>query len=217
MTSAATLYACERVGTLIPSEPDYARVRASLPEARRRKCDELRPGTARTASAAAWLLLRRLAAARGLDADRLALVENAFGKVDFAPAAGFHFNLSHSHDRVMAALSVAPVGCDVERIAPIRPGVPEECLSRAELALLASVPGPERPRAFTRLWTRKESLGKAMGCGLGTGPRELEVLRDEVDGQWMLDDFDGGDGYWCGICTARGAADRVRLTLDERT
>lgn len=198
---AVTDFASERIEELVPDEAAFAAAAASLPEWRRRRCEELRFASGRRQSVAAWLLLARLVAARGLVAEDLPVVENEFGKPDFAPSVGLRFSLSHAKERVMAALADGPVGCDVERIAPIRPGVPEECLSPDELATLAAASPADRPRVFTRLWTRKEALGKMLGLGLGEDPRRLRVLDGDFAAGRRVTDLEFGDGFLGAVCT----------------
>ena len=133
------------VASLIPDEQAYARAYASLPEIRRRACGGFRFAADRFRTAAAWLLLRRLLHAAGFDPDGSEVTVNAFGKPEFASAAGLHFSLSHSGERVMAAVSDRPVGCDIERIARTDEGVSRLSLAEDELAALAALPdGAER-------------------------------------------------------------------------
>ena len=189
-----------RVAELIPDGAAYAAVYAALPEWRRRKCDALRFDADRRRSAAAWLLVERLLADRGLAASGLTVVENAFGRPEFAEPGSPRFSLSHTRDRVMAAVSDGPVGCDVETVRPVAEGVCELCLTDAELAVLAGVPeGSARERAFCRLWARKESRVKAEGCGLSADLRAFAVL-DGDSGPWRFEDFDFGDGTLGCVC-----------------
>ena len=114
----ATDVRCERVASLIPDDAAFSRIYGTLPDWRRRKCDAFRFAADKFRSAAVWVLLREMLAARGVDADALPVTENEFGKPAFDPSLGIHFNLSHAGERVMAVVDDGPVGCDVERIAP---------------------------------------------------------------------------------------------------
>ena len=86
-----------------------------------------------------------------------------------ADASGLHFNLSHSADRALLAVSRGrQVGVDIEAV---RPNVDCEVLAQtyfspAEREALFGLPQAERAAAFFRLWTRKESYLKALGGGL---------------------------------------------------
>ncbi len=82
---------------------------------------------------------------------------------------GCYFNVSHSHDRVVLALSgSAPVGVDVEfhgrrnRLDDLA----RHYFAAGEQAHLEALPVLERRRQFFVLWTLKEAYAKACGCSL---------------------------------------------------
>src|ERR1017187_5397032 len=92
------------------------------------------------------------------------------------------FNLSHSHDMALVAVTHGiEIGVDVERFRPM-----QECMAIAErffppleAAELAAVPPEGREVEFFRLWTRIEAKLKARGIGLyGAG--------QELDGEWTV-------------------------------
>ncbi len=81
-----------------------------------------------------------------------------------APSIPF-FNLSHSNDFVMLAISDTPVGCDIERLH--KAILSHHVFHPKELARLHSLPeGDTRNREFLRLWTAKEAFLKAIGTGI---------------------------------------------------
>ena len=187
---------CERIEAVLPDEGAFAAACAALPEWRRRKCDAFRFEADRRRSVAAWLLLRQMLVERGLDADSLPVAGNEFGKPGFDQSLGVHFNLSHAGERVMAAASDRPVGCDVERIVPFDEAVARECLTDEELATVKrALPGLDRDRAFVRLWVRKEAYAKAVGRGFDIDPKSVSVLSGESPRGFFFQDFDFGDGY----------------------
>jgi len=137
------------------------------------------------------------------------------GKPELASRA-VHFNLSHSHDLAICAISRVQVGVDVERV---RSGVEEDVvrwLSPTTRCLLETLPGPVRRRAFFQAWTRMEALSKARGEGLTSGlesfdlfldlssPVSLRTLRATgEDWQWWSHEFSPRSGY-CAAVVARG-------------
>ena len=140
-------------------------------------------------------------AARGIRAASLSVRENKFGKPEFDPSLGLHFSISHSDGRVMVALSDRPVGCDVERIAPVQAEVLAEGLAPDErTAVEALADGRERDQAFCRLWTRKESYVKACGCGFSCDPKTISTLQDVVRTDFAFQDFEYEDGYMGCVC-----------------
>lgn len=187
---------CVRVDELLPDDATYAAALAALPAWRRRKVGAFRLDADRRRSVAVWLLLKRMLAERGIDADTLSVAENEFGKPQFASRPDIQFGLSHAGDRVMAAVADSPVGCDVERIEPLDDGVAEECLAPDELRTAAAIPqGPSRDRAFCRLWVRKESYAKARGLGLSLDLKSFSVLPGREPKDCSFEDFDFGDGH----------------------
>lgn len=109
----------------------------------------------------------------------LTLVAGRFGKPALPAPARLHFNLSHSHDVGLVALSEdCELGVDVERVRPMTDAVAMAAayFTAAEQAALAACePGAVRDRAFFTCWTRKEACLKALGIGLYLATRGFEV------------------------------------------
>lgn len=121
----------------------------------------------------AWKLLSALLKARyGLPAlPRVARQEG--GKPCFPEHPQLHFNLSHSAGLALCAVGEAPLGVDVERVRPRRPGLAEYALSPEEYRWYqAGGGGWER---FYTLWTLKEARVKCTGQGLRQLAREISV------------------------------------------
>lgn len=70
--------------------------------------------------------------------------------------APFHFNLSHSRNYAVCALSDMPVGVDIEHIRRIDPRVQRRLLGQTF----------STPFEQVAAWTRYESYGKMVGCGI---------------------------------------------------
>jgi 4'-phosphopantetheinyl transferase len=128
------------------------------------------------------------------------------------------FNMSHSHDLVLCALSrTCPVGVDVERI---RPGVADDvarCFAPGTAPLLERLPQSTRRRAFYQSWTRMEAYAKGCGEGLKSNLENLDgfidlshpVLFPTLEGagqtgHWWFHDFRPREGY-VGAVAARRA------------
>jgi len=87
----------------------------------------------------------------------------------FLVDGGPHFNLSHSGERALLAVSPArELGVDIERHRPSVDflEVARHSFSPAEQRALAALPPDQIPDAFFRCWARKESFIKARGDGL---------------------------------------------------
>lgn len=97
---------------------------------------------------------------------------NKFGKPECDN--GLCFNISHSGDYVLFALSDSDVGCDIEEIRflnGIRLGKIVFCDN--EMKLLNST--SDRLGTFFELWTKKEALLKCMGDGFHRGAKSVDV------------------------------------------
>lgn len=148
-----------------------AAARAVLSDDKRERADRFKFAADRrrytTAHAALCVLL---AAYTGTRPERLCFAEVGPGKPVLAsPAADLHFNLTHSSDlAVVAVTRAAPLGVDVERLRPIaeRELVARRNFSRSEYAVLQGLIPGARDLAFFQCWTRKEAYVKALGDGL---------------------------------------------------
>lgn len=204
------------VAELLPDEASFLTASAALPEWRRRACADFRFQPDRRRSVAAWLLLRRLLAEEGVAAERHPVVFNAFGKPAFADSALPCFNLSHSGDWVMAAVSDRPVGCDVERVGRTRTEVVRSCLAPAERRVIESVPeGPGRDRAFCRIWVRKEAYAKAVGRGLDLDFRSFSVVSEEFPAGWRCRDLAFDGDHLGAVVTAEGRSSQYAAAAGE--
>ncbi len=101
-----------------------------------------------------------------------------------------HFNLSHSGDAVLVALSRGrDLGVDVEAVRPHDDldAVAAQVFADDERAAIAAA-GERRLDAFYALWTRKEACVKAWGRGLGIPLRAFSVLQSGGRGIRCPDD-----------------------------
>ena len=134
---------------------------------RRAKIARFRQIKDRKRSLIAELLVRRAAMRRlGLRPEQVVVDRNPYGRPYLPNVRHFKFNLSHSGEYVVIALGRRPVGVDVERIDRCNQDVAERFFSSSEVEYLRSLPATEQARAFTTLWTLKESYTKAEGKGL---------------------------------------------------
>ncbi len=112
------------------------------------------------------------------------IVTDPLGKPVLAGMGVLHFNLSHSMDMALLAVSTAmPVGVDIESV---RPDLGEQELARgvlsgAEFDAFSRMASAQRAQALVGCWTRKEALLKALGCGLRLDPGQVEVGLSTVE------------------------------------
>lgn len=161
--------------------------------ARRDRFHDPRNG-ARFASGRAELR-RILAAELGTEPEALQFRYNPHGKPELDGPGRVQFNLSHSQDRVVLALSrTHVVGVDIEVPRPFGEDVARVAFTEAERAALAQLPDDERRVAFYRNWTCKEAVVKALGCGLSLPPTRLSIAFDH-SGEARLTALDPAFGH----------------------
>ena len=135
------------------------------------------------------------------------------------------FNLSHSHNLALYAISAGPrVGVDIEYIRPDieAEAIAESIFSPGEYAAIRALTGRPQLEAFYNCWTRKEAFIKARGDGVTYPLEQFDVsltpgepaalLRTRIDPQealrWSLQALAPGPGYVAAVA-AEGNGWRV--------
>lgn len=112
------------------------------------------------------------------------------GKPYFPDFPGVCFSLSHTDGAVMAGVSPAPIGVDIERGRPVRP------------RLMERVAATGSPDAFFRYWVALEAVGKRDGTGviggLHGGGAPLSDTGYSAPDVWP--------GYYAGVACSPGHA-----------
>lgn len=128
-------------------------------------------------SLGAYLLLLHACRESGRNTEKFCIRKTPMGKPYFementAGTAGEavpFFNLSHSGAYAVCAYDAkTECGVDIQKIREDCMGIAERFFSEGEKGLLQQKinGGTDPARAFTGLWSRKESLAKCIGCGL---------------------------------------------------
>jgi 4'-phosphopantetheinyl transferase len=155
-----------------------------------------------------------LARETGLAPEALVFTHGANGKPMLAPPlSGMHFNVSHSEDVVLIAVSTdcAMLGIDVEQMLPLpdADAMAAHLLTARERAVYETLTAAARAQALYQAWTCKEALAKACGDGVEGGfdrfevmlvpngsPRVLAIDGSTVEAaDWCLVKLDVGLGY----------------------
>ena len=153
-----------------------------------------------------YVLARYLAAGP----EELRFSYNYYGKPSLAGEQSLQFNMSHSHEVALVAVTRdAAVGVDVEhiRVDFASEEIATRFFSRLEVETFSSLPPEERVAAFFRCWARKEAYIKAIGKGLSqpldgfdvtlapADPAALLRAGEEDTAQWTMSDIDVGSDY----------------------
>lgn len=137
-----------------------------------------------------------------------------------------HFNLSHSGQLALLAVSTRPVGVDIEATGRSDVAI-DEVLNWIchpdEKRCLLSLRTVEREAAFYRLWTQKEAYCKALGKGLQKTLTTIRLERYAADsvlvldaeaarqGEFFIHSLPAAAGYQASLCTPFSAP-RLRAT-----
>jgi 4'-phosphopantetheinyl transferase len=122
----------------------------------------------------------------GLVAERIEFSSGPGGKPALLRAtpmigAGLRFNLSHSEELLLVAISgQVEIGIDLERTKPeFQPdAVWKHFFGVSEQALLAQLPPDQQRTAFYRIWTCKEAVLKGEGSGIRRDLAQVAVSFD---------------------------------------
>lgn len=156
----------------------------------------------------------------GQNPREVALRTGKFGKPHLASDAGLFFNVAHSAGLGAIAFSTqGEVGIDVEmadRSVEVM-DIASAYFTARETASIAAAEGPAQLAAFLRIWTRKEAVLKAVGCGIPNGLNRVDVTGERVnfDGEavtpgeyggsdWLVRDLPAMAGFAGAIAAAPG-------------
>ena len=97
----------------------------------------------------------------------LEIETNQFGKPTIKGVSDFYFNLAHSQDIAVCAISDKPLGVDTEHISRVSEKIRDRYFTENEKKL-----------DFGYIWTRKEAGVKAEGTGITVGLDTFDVSND---------------------------------------
>ncbi len=131
-----------------------------MPKERREKANQYKRIEDKKACAMAYYLLcQGLKEEYGIE-KKPTFIYNEYGKPFLKENPKIFFNISHTKNIVVCAISNVEVGVDVEEIRDISPRVVEKMLNEKEKNEAKS------EKDFTKYWTIKEAVSKCEGTGL---------------------------------------------------
>lgn len=112
-------------------------------------------------------------------ADKINIAKTVHGKPYLLDYPNIQFNISHSGDFLLVAISqIGAVGVDIEQAKPQRrdfSGLVTKCFAESEQNYWQALPECEKTDEFYRFWTRKEAFVKAVGRGLAMGLQDCVI------------------------------------------
>ena len=177
-----------------------------MPEYRKKKIDAFRFMKDKKLSLGAGVLLYKCFEQVGISEPEI--VYNKYDKPALAGNASVHFNLSHSGQIAVCAVSDQPVGADVEVKQHFEEHLVEQIYSQDEIQYVTShFSDPDD--GYTLIWTVKESIMKYLGTGLSLVPENIKVDLERpikaVCSEHHIDDLHFSnyrlDGYSVTVCS----------------
>ena len=118
----------------------------------------------------------------------------------YAKSVDIRFNISHSGDMVVCAVSDKEIGIDIERIREINPKTSEKFACEKEIEYINS-----HKNGLFEIWTLKEAYFKCIGTGLGA---DIKNVSFDIECEKIICSEKGFDcrfipveeGYICAIC-----------------
>lgn len=146
----------------------------NLPKERVQKIERQQNAEKKRQTLGAGLLLKDV-----LEKHGISQTEVRFGQYGKPEADRLCFNLSHSGNLVVCAVSDKPVGCDVEKVRKAPKGIAKRYFCENEYMYLETLEEAKYDTEFFRLWTMKESYVKMTGEGLRLPTDEFEMILSE--------------------------------------
>lgn len=157
----------------------------------------------RNRSIAGRLLLQKAITSLNISEDAICTIEWDQLKKPFIHAIyPLQFNISHSGQCVVCALTTGKVGVDIEKMdCHVDINDFADVFSNKELDSIDAFSSPYRQ--FYKLWTLKESVLKAKGTGFLTFPIEVQTLENpvQIDGERFFTHHDFINDYSLSVAT----------------
>ena len=170
----------------------FDRWHSKMPMERRKKIDSFCFLKDRRLSLGAGILLYEGLLREGVTDVRLSYGKN--GKPFLMDRQDLCFNLSHSGNMAVCAFSDRPVGVDIEAYRHFENDLVNFAYHQSETDYIRSRE-KDADRAFTKLWTIKESVMKYFGTGVDLEPKDLYIdMRGGIGA--FCDQYDCGNLYF---------------------
>lgn len=119
--------------------------------------------------------------------------KSKFGKPYLKSFKDFHFNISHSGEFIVCAISSNPIGIDIEQVKCIDyKNIAEKFFTESEVKYILDSNYTDSLSRFYRIWTLKESYIKCHGMGLSIPLKSFsieivdETIKDIVDSEYAF-------------------------------
>lgn len=150
------------------SKQEYRRFFSMMSAEKQKRVNQFRFEKDKKRSVAGEILARRMiAACCPVREEEIIFTENAGGK-PFAKDLPIEYNISHSGELVVCAVSDSPIGVDIEKMRNIPDTVIRRVCTQREQAYVSeqALDAVQAQKRFFEIWTFKEAYFKCMGTGI---------------------------------------------------
>ena len=135
----------------------------------------------------------------GINANELHFELSPYGK-PYVRNLPVFFNISHSDDYVVCAVSENEIGIDIEKIRKVHPRAHEKICTESEKDYISLT-----ENGFFEIWTLKESYFKCKGTGLGADIKKVsfEIRDNEIicsENGFRFSFIEVDKDYICSVC-----------------
>lgn len=174
----------------------------AMSDERKKETLALLPENKKRQKIAADMLCRRMIAdAEGILPSDVIIKKSKSGKL-YAENSSHHFNISHSNNLVVCAISKKEIGVDIEKIRNIRFDAASKFANNSEKEYIG-----QNLENFFKIWTLKEAFFKCKGTGLGADIKSISFnITDSCiacsESGYSLFFENIADGYICAVCVS---------------
>lgn len=206
------------------SAEEINRIMTKVPQRRRDKAARFKFDNDRIRCLAAYLLATfAICSFSGCESGDIKIARGEYGKPELIYPKGCFFNISHSGDYVVCAVSDKPVGIDIQEKSRDCIDIAQRYFAPDEYKYIINLPEDLRLGAFYEIWSLKESYIKALGMGLHKSLGSFQIMlsngeiavKDSEPQQleWKLSRFCLENDYFLAV-TASDIAGEVEF-IDE--
>lgn len=124
----------------------------------------------------------------GIDIAHQEFACTEYGKPYLPDFPDVHFNISHSGDYVVCAVSDKTIGADIQRIGEYNSDIAKRVCNEKELVQIEN--SLDKASEFAKLWTQKEAVLKMYGTGIASGDIKNcldnhNVQSERIEDYWL--------------------------------
>lgn len=143
--------------------------------------------------------------------DEIVFGRNGYGKPYLKGEPNFYFNLSHTRNAIVVAISDKPIGIDIEKIRIGSLAIANRFFDKSEVAYITREASGKDKR-FYEVWTKKEAYVKYIGMGLSVPLYSFNVFDNNILKQIQTTEK---DGYIISVCSKCVNEKIVMIKLSE--